>query len=32
VRDFHVGKLWAYYVARGQKARVLEDEWDFSDS
>ena len=31
VRDFHVGKLWAYYTRRGQKAGVLEDAWDFAD-
>jgi L-ribulose-5-phosphate 4-epimerase len=31
VRDFHVGKLWSYYTRRGQKAGVLEDEWEFRD-
>jgi hypothetical protein len=31
VRYFHVGKLWAYSTRRGQKAGVLEDEWDFAE-
>lgn len=31
VRDFHCGKLWSYYTRRGQKAGVLEEEWDFEE-
>ena len=27
MRDFHVGKLWAYYVRKGQKQQILPTDW-----
>ena len=27
MRDFHVGKLWAYYRRKGEKAGVVPEEW-----
>jgi methyl coenzyme M reductase subunit C len=26
VRDFHIGKLWAYYLNKGSKAGVVRGE------
>ncbi len=28
MRDFHCGKLWAYYLRKGEKAGVLPDGWN----
>jgi methyl coenzyme M reductase subunit C len=27
MRDFHVGKLWAYYVNKGAKAGLVPQHW-----
>jgi ribulose-5-phosphate 4-epimerase/fuculose-1-phosphate aldolase len=27
MRDFHIGKLWNYYVRRGIDAKVVPDDW-----
>jgi hypothetical protein len=31
MRDFHVAKLWKYYVGKGRAAGILPREWDLAE-
>jgi hypothetical protein len=28
MREFHVGKLWSYYVRKGVKQNAIPGDWD----